>query len=108
MAFEKGNTLGKKFQPGESGNPAGRPKANKELQETARNYADEALLALAEILKDGSASPSARVAAAQALLDRGYGKPNQPMSNEDGSPLIPSSITVRSVSGTDGRASGEG
>lgn len=42
--------------------------------EAARQYASEALLTLAMIARMGK-TESARLAAANALLDRGYGKP---------------------------------
>ena len=44
-------------------------------QQLARKHAPEAIKTLAEIAKEGT--PSARVSAAIALLDRAYGKPPQ-------------------------------
>jgi hypothetical protein len=55
----------------------------KELRDRAREHADAALEALVKICKDGE-SESARVSAANALLDRGYGKPLQQI--ESGGP----------------------
>jgi hypothetical protein len=47
-----------------------------------------AIKILAGIAKDGT-NEGARVAAAVALLDRGWGKPTQPVkSDEDGGPII--------------------
>lgn len=64
-----------KFKPGQSGNPGGRPlRAQAEVARLARLYTEDALSTLAEICKDAAAQPSARVSAAVALLDRGYGK----------------------------------
>jgi uncharacterized protein YciI len=63
-----------RFLPGHSGNPSGRPKVVAHIQELARQHAPQALAALVEIATSG-VSESARVAAACALLDRGYGKP---------------------------------
>jgi hypothetical protein len=65
------------FEKGRSGNPGGRPKAEKRLQELAREHTDSAVETLASIMRDGDASAAARVSAASALLDRGYGKPPQ-------------------------------
>lgn len=65
------------FQKGQSGNPSGRPKADKSIQALAREHTDKAIKTLAEIMRDDEATPSARVAAASAILDRGYGKPPQ-------------------------------
>ena len=55
----------------------------RELREAARQFTDDALKTLAAICKEGQ-SESARVSAACALLDRGYGKPTQQV--ETGSP----------------------
>lgn len=46
------------------------------LAELARSYTKDALLALVEIFQDKAAG-AARVTAAIAVLDRGYGKPAQ-------------------------------
>ena len=62
------------FAPGISGNPTGRPKADRTIQELARAHTAEALEALVEIATGGR-SESARVAASVALLDRGWGRP---------------------------------
>jgi hypothetical protein len=55
----------------------------RELRHAAREFTDDALNTLAEVCKGGQ-SESARVAAANCLLDRGYGKPVQQV--ETGSP----------------------
>ena len=66
-----------RWQKGQSGNPGGRPKVIGDLQEQARQWSGEALDALREVATSKDAPPSARVSAAVALLDRGYGKPPQ-------------------------------
>lgn len=65
---------GRPFQKGQSGNPRGRPKQSGEMRALARRHTASALATLIEIALRGS-SESARVAAANALLDRGWGKP---------------------------------
>lgn len=65
------------FQPGQSGNPNGRPKLNLELQALARAQTAECLEVLQAIARDIKAPPAARVSAANSLLDRGWGKPAQ-------------------------------
>jgi len=55
----------------------------RELREAAREYTERALKTLAAICSEGQ-SEAARVSAACALLDRGYGKPTQQV--ESGSP----------------------
>jgi hypothetical protein len=71
---------GRPFQKGISGNPGGRPKVLGDVQELARQKSPEAINTLSNIMHDEKAPPAARVAAANALLDRGYGKPTQPIS----------------------------
>jgi len=65
------------FKPGVSGNPLGRPKSDATIKELARSQTEAALNTLAEIMQNPKAPPSARVHAASALLDRGWGKPSQ-------------------------------
>jgi hypothetical protein len=55
----------------------------RELREAARQFTHDALTTLAAICNEGQ-SEAARVSAACALLDRGYGRPTQQV--ETGSP----------------------
>ena len=71
---------GRPFQKGTSGNPGGRPRVLADVQELARERSPEAINILAKVMRDEKAPPAARVAAANALLDRGYGTPTQPIS----------------------------
>jgi Family of unknown function (DUF5681) len=76
--FEKGQpNPGNRFKSGQSGNPGGRPKAIIEVAAAARERTTEAIETLAAIMRDTNAPPSARVSAATALLDRGWGKASQ-------------------------------
>ena len=68
------------FQRDKSGNPGGVPKGYRELRAAARAHTAAALQALVDALSD----PKLRVAAAQALLDRGWGKPAQAMTSAGG------------------------
>jgi HEAT repeat protein len=72
------------FEPGKSGNPSGRPKENGYVRELARAHTERAIQALVDALDD----ERTRVAAATALLDRGYGKPAQAITGEDGGAII--------------------
>lgn len=58
-------------------------KANTEIRSLARAHTESALKTLAGIMNQEQAPPAARVSAAQALLDRGWGKPTQPIAGDD-------------------------
>jgi hypothetical protein len=75
------------FEKGRSGNPGGRPKAYGELRELARQHTMTALQTLVEITERGE-NESARVTAATAILDRGWGKPAVPIIADDIPPVI--------------------
>ena len=47
------------------------------------------------VMRDATAPPAARVSAATALLDRGHGKPTQPISGDDEMPPMAVSIEER-------------
>ena|SRR5438132_11835405 len=63
------------WSPGQSGNPSGKAKALADMEGKARQHVDKALKTLAAGLDDDDAR--VRMAAATALLDRGFGKPAQ-------------------------------
>ena len=63
-----------RFAPGTSGNPGGRPKDEARAAELARSYTSEAIETLAHLMRHGR-DERVRGTAAQALLDRGWGKP---------------------------------
>ena len=65
-----------------SPNPSGRPAVVGELRELARKHTDDALNALIDVCNNKASPPAARVTAACALLDRGYGRPMQSVENK--------------------------
>lgn len=69
------------FKSGMSGNPTGRPKTDIKIKELAQQYTDEAIKTLIDIAKNPKANDSARVQAANSILDRAYGKPAQHIEN---------------------------
>jgi hypothetical protein len=77
-------TIGKPFHKGQSGNPGGRPKVVAEVKELAREHTAEAIQTLVSIMRSPKSPPAARVSAANALLDRGYGKPPQHITGDEG------------------------
>ena len=71
-----------KFQKGQSGNPGGRPKELLEVIRLARQETEASLRTLAQIRDSEEAPAPARVQASTALLDRGWGKPAQPVDGD--------------------------
>ena len=68
-----------RFKPGQSGNPAGRPKRSeeeKEVLEKIRDLAPKAVEMLSKIIApDSKASPYAKLQAIDIILNRTLGKP---------------------------------
>jgi hypothetical protein len=86
--------VGRPFPKGVSGNPSGQPKGVREVREAAREHTALAMQTLAEACRSKRAPWSARVAAAEALLSRGWGKPSQPVEINDNRPLAGVSAEV--------------
>ena len=64
------------FKKGKSGNPGGRPKVLKDVQEVARSYTAEAMEKAAHLMRNAK-SEMVQAKALEILLDRGWGKPPQ-------------------------------
>ena len=67
------NELGR-FKPGYSGNAGGRPKDEHKVAQLARSFTLEAIDTLVGLMRNGK-DERVKGTAAQALLDRGWGKP---------------------------------
>jgi hypothetical protein len=89
-------------RPGAGRKPGKVGKAKRELSAMAKDHAEAALRTLVEIASNKEEQASARVSAANALLDRGYGRPAQSvaLSNPDGS-LAPQPSTIIIEAATD-------
>ena len=84
--------------PKTGGRVAGtRNKATADVKAVAGSYTTAALETLAEIMQDATAPHSARVSAANALLDRAVGKPRQELEHA-GSEKEPLEILIRHFS----------
>ena len=58
-------------------------KAVTEIRSLARSHTRTALNVLVAVMRNTKATPPARVAAANAILDRGWGKPTQALANDE-------------------------
>jgi len=63
------------------------PRAITEIRSVARSYTRSAIKVLVGIMCSEAATAAARVTAANAILDRGWGKPPQSLQNGDGGAL---------------------
>jgi hypothetical protein len=79
---------------GQSGNPGGRPGGVAEVRKLAQAHTPEAIACLVKEMNDGKTS-HARIAAANALLDRAYGKPTQPIGEDPEMPLSQMTVEAR-------------
>ncbi len=77
-----------KFQPGESGNPAGRPPdvAKQELREMCRGHVPRSFEIITQIMEryDEKDYTKSAVAAIKLLWEYGFGKPVQGIAFENG------------------------
>ena len=63
-----------RFIKGCSGNVGGRPRDELNIAALARSYSEEAIMTLVDLMRNAS-DDRVKGTAAQALLDRGFGKP---------------------------------
>jgi hypothetical protein len=96
-SWSKGNAPPTAFKRGQSGNPGGKPRSGDAISK-ARQYTDLAIEALVEALKD----PEQRIAAAIAILDRGWGKPPVAVLAQ-----VQSSVVIGGIDGPPQLADGE-
>lgn len=75
------------FEKGKSGNPGGRAirrlADGRTLTQLAREHTEEAVETLVEVMRDDTAPPAARVAAADKILNRGWGQAPQTITIKD-------------------------
>lgn len=63
-------------------------KAPTQIRSLARAHTETAINVLAGIMNQPDSPPAARVQAASAILDRGWGKPTQPIAGDDDAPPL--------------------
>jgi hypothetical protein len=64
-----------------------KPKTIIEIRSLARGHTRTAVNVLVGVMRNKDATPAARVSAANAILDRGWGKATQPLENGDAGAL---------------------
>jgi hypothetical protein len=79
-----------------------------DIRSLARSYTEVAIQTLAAIAQNGKSEP-AQVSAAQALLDRGWGKPAQPIDGDgEGGPIAIQAIVRKIVDPSGGSTNSTG
>jgi hypothetical protein len=63
------------------------PRSVTEIRSIARSHTRKAINVLVGIMRSDNATAAARVTAANAILDRGWGKPPQSLQSADGGAL---------------------
>ena len=84
MATKRGGLKRTSWKPGFCPNPGGRPKQLAHVRDLAREKTEKAIHTLVSVMDGRQSPPNARVAAAVALLDRGWGRPPQAMELSEG------------------------
>ena len=79
-----------------------------QIASLARAHTEKAINVLVGIMEQPEAPPAARVSAVTALLDRGWGKPAQPIDGDgEGGPIAIQAIVRKIVDPSGGSSNGE-
>jgi hypothetical protein len=74
------------WQPGQSGNPRGRPRAPFDIAAMCREHGPRCIEVAVALLDDQDSR--IRLGAVNALLDRGFGRPTQSITTPDGASAL--------------------
>lgn len=87
-------------RPGAGRRKGATDKIRADIRALAADYGAGAIKALADIAMGEDQPSAARVSAANALLDRGFGKPSQfvELTGKDGGPMAHTSVTPAQLS----------
>jgi hypothetical protein len=81
---------------GQSGNPGGKSKELLAIRALAQQHSATAFATLAKLCKNAK-SETARIHAANSILDRAFGKPAQAHTGEGGNGPVVANLTVKFV-----------
>jgi hypothetical protein len=78
------------WQPGQSGNPGGRPRELKAFRQQVREHGPEAISHVLDVMRDSEAENRDRLNAASLLLAYGFGRPQAlpPVEDVDNEPTL--------------------
>lgn len=82
-----------RYRPGQSGNPAGRPRVAGQLRELMRELTPEAIEAVKQAVRNYHGDMRMAMEAAKLVLAYGYGKPPQAITGEEGEGPVEMVIT---------------
>lgn len=91
--------FGRPFVPGQSGNPAGRAKIPRDVVDACRALTEKAIMKLEQLMESGEPD-AVQVRAAEALLDRAWGRPAQSVQI-DPTPIAKHAVLRFSLTGDD-------
>jgi hypothetical protein len=96
IASKRGGLRRSSWKPGQSGNPNGRPKPDVDIAALAREHGPKCVQVVVRLLASGD--EKIRLAAAIALLDRGFGRPKQEMDINSNSTIELHLVAARAIS----------